>query len=85
LSKIYIKSEKTLFLSLKWKYFYISKKYKMAIDKTIPDKLTDSQKNRLKAENKAKANPKRAQENKEINDRKRAGRLESGSKKVINR
>ena len=57
----------------------------MGFDKTLPDKLTDAEKKKKKQENKAKANPARAAENKEINDRKRAGRAESGSKKVINR
>jgi len=49
------------------------------------DKLTDSERNKIKQANKAKANPERAAKNKEINDRKREGRMESGSKKVINR
>ena len=57
----------------------------MGFDKTLPDKLTDAEKKKKKQENKAKANPERAAENKEINDRKRQGRMESGSKKVINR
>ena len=45
------------------------------------DKLTDSEKNKIKQENKAKANPEQAARNKEINDRKRANRKESGSTK----
>jgi hypothetical protein len=57
----------------------------MGFDKTLPDKLTDAEKKKKKQLNKQKSNPQRAAENKEINDRKRAGRLESGSKKVINR
>ncbi len=57
----------------------------MGFDKTLPDKLTDAEKKKKKQLNKQKSNPLRAAENKEINDRKRAGRLESGSKKVINR
>jgi hypothetical protein len=57
----------------------------MTIDKTVKDKLTDAEKKRKKQENKAKANPEQAARNKEINDRKRASRAESGSKKVINR
>ncbi len=57
----------------------------MTIDKTIVDKLTDAERKKLKQINKQKSNPQRAEKNKEINDRKRQGRLESGSKKVINR
>ena len=57
----------------------------MTIDKTIVDKPTDSERKKLKQINKMKSNPERAAKNKEINDRKRQGRLESGSKKVINR
>ena len=57
----------------------------MTIDKTLPDKLTDSEKKKIKQNNKSLANPTRALKNKEANDRKRQGRLESGSKKVINR
>ena len=57
----------------------------MAIDKTIPDKLTDAEKKKKKQKNRALANPQRAAENKASADKKRAGRLESGSKKVINR
>ena len=50
-----------------------------------PDKLTDSEKKKKKQETKAKANPERAAENKASADKKRQGRMESGSKKVINR
>lgn len=57
----------------------------MGFDKTLPDKLTDAEKKKKKQENKAKANPQRAADNKEINDRKRENRMASGSKKVINR
>ena len=49
------------------------------------DKLTDAEKKKIKQENKAKANPAQAAENKEKNDAKRQRRAESGSKKVINR
>jgi hypothetical protein len=49
------------------------------------DKLTDAEKKKLKQENKAKANPGKAEEKKAKNDAKRAGRKESGSQKVINR
>ena len=57
----------------------------MGFDKTLPDKLTDSEKKKKKAENRAKANPQQAARNKESADKKRAGRAESGSKKIINR
>jgi hypothetical protein len=57
----------------------------MTFDKTLPDKLTDAEKKKKKQENKAKANPARAAENKASADKKRQNRLESGSKKVINR
>ena len=57
----------------------------MTIDKTIVDKPTDAERKKLKQINKMKSNPERAAKNKEINDRKRQGRLDSGSKKVINR
>jgi hypothetical protein len=43
--------------------------------------MTDSERNRVKQENKAKANPEQAARNKEINDRKRLNRIESGSTK----
>ena len=42
--------------------------------KKIPDKLTDSEKKKIKQENKAKANPERAAEKKEKNDAKRETR-----------
>lgn len=45
------------------------------------DKLTDSEKKKIKQENKAKANPGKAAEKKEKNDAKRAGRAASGSSK----
>jgi hypothetical protein len=57
----------------------------MGFDKSLPDKLTDSERKKIKQENKAKANPGKAADKKAINDKKRAGRAESGSKKVINR
>jgi len=53
----------------------------MGFDKRLPEKPTDSEKKKKKQENKAKANPLRAAENKEINDRKRQRREESGSTK----
>jgi len=53
----------------------------MGFDKRLPEKLTDSEKKKKKQENKAKANPERAVENKAINDRKRQRREESGSTK----
>ena len=45
--------------------------------------MTDSERNRIKQENKAKANPEQAARNKEINDRKRLNRKESGSVKQL--
>ena len=57
----------------------------MGFDKTLPDKLTDAERKKMKQENKAKANPERAAENKASADAKRQRRAESGSKKVINR
>ena len=57
----------------------------MGFDKTLPDKLTEAEKKKKKQENKAKANPAKAAENKASSDAKRARRAESGSKKVINR
>ena len=57
----------------------------MGFDKTLPDKLTDAEKKKKKQENKAKANPQRAAENKASADAKRQRRAETGSKKVINR
>ena len=56
----------------------------MGFDKTLPDKLTDAERKKKKQENKAKANPQRAAENKASADAKRQRRAESGSKKVIN-
>ena len=57
----------------------------MTIDKNAPVKLTDSEKKKIKQQNKAKANPERAAENKASADAKRQRRKESGSTKVINR
>jgi len=45
--------------------------------------MTDSERNKLKQQNKANANPEQAARNKEINDRKRARREESGSVKQL--
>ena len=45
--------------------------------------MTDSERNKLKQENKAKANPEQAARNKEINDAKRERRKESGSVKQL--
>jgi hypothetical protein len=56
----------------------------MGFDKTLPEKLTDAERKKKKQENKAKANPQRAAENKASADAKRQRRAESGSKKVIN-
>lgn len=47
------------------------------------EKLTQGEKKKLKNDNKAKANPERAAAKKEKNDRKRAGRKESGSQKKL--
>lgn len=47
------------------------------------DKLTDSEKNKIKQANKALANPERAADNKASADAKRARRKESGSVKVL--
>jgi hypothetical protein len=49
------------------------------------DKLTDSERKKIKQENKAKANPEKAAAKKEKSDAKRARRKECGSTKVINR
>eukprot|EP00232_Nephroselmis_pyriformis_P001057 CAMPEP_0182912844 /NCGR_PEP_ID=MMETSP0034_2-20130328/37731_1 /TAXON_ID=156128 /ORGANISM="Nephroselmis pyriformis, Strain CCMP717" /LENGTH=54 /DNA_ID=CAMNT_0025049537 /DNA_START=121 /DNA_END=285 /DNA_ORIENTATION=+ len=49
------------------------------------DKLTDAEKKKIKNDNKAKANPKKAEEKKAKNDATRERRKESGSVKVINR
>jgi len=51
----------------------------------IVKKLTDSEKKKIKQENKAKANPEKAAENKVSADAKRERRAASGSVKVINR
>jgi len=53
----------------------------MAIDKTAKDKLTDSEKKKIKQENKATANPKKAAEKKEKNDACREKRKEEGTTK----
>jgi len=53
----------------------------MAIDKTKKDKLTDSEKKKIKQENKAKANPGTAAEKKEKNDACREKRKEEGTSK----
>ena len=60
----------------------------MGLNKNLPvklDKPTDAEKKKKKQLNRQKSNPDRAAENKASADKKRAGRLESGSKKVINR
>jgi len=49
--------------------------------KKIPDKPTDSEKKKIKNENKAKANPKLAADKKEKNDACRDRRAASGSSK----
>lgn len=48
------------------------------------DKPTDAEKNRIKQDNKAKANPEQAARNKAINDAKRERRKASGSTKTFN-
>ena len=53
----------------------------MAIDKTMKDKLTDSEKKKIKQENKAKANPKKSEAKKEKNDACREKRKEEGTTK----
>jgi len=53
----------------------------MTIDKSKKDKLTDSEKKRIKQENKAKANPGKAQAKKAKNDACREKRKEEGSTK----
>ena len=55
----------------------------MAIDKTMKDKLTDSEKKKIKQENKAKANPKKAEAKKEKNDACREKRKEEGTTKTF--
>ena len=47
------------------------------------DDLTDSQNKKIKQANKAKANPEKAADKKEINDRKRENRKASGSTKTF--
>jgi Arc/MetJ-type ribon-helix-helix transcriptional regulator len=49
--------------------------------KKLPDKMTDSEKNKKKNDNKAKANPKLAAAKKEKNDACRDRRAASGSSK----
>ncbi len=49
----------------------------------IPDKLTDSERKKIKNENKAKANPKLAAEKKAKNDACRERRAASGSTKAF--
>ena len=49
--------------------------------KKIKDKLTDSEKKKIKQANKAKANPGKAADKKEKQDAKRERRKESGSTK----
>jgi len=51
--------------------------------KKIPDKLTDSEKKKIKQENKAKADPALAAANKASADAKRERRKESGSTKAF--
>jgi hypothetical protein len=53
----------------------------MAIDKTTKDKLTDSERKKIKQENKAKANPDKAAAKKEKNDACREKRKEEGTTK----
>jgi hypothetical protein len=55
----------------------------MVDTKKIPDKLTDSEKKKIKQENKAKANPALAAANKASADAKRERRKESGSTKAF--
>ena len=55
----------------------------MAIDKTMKDKLTDSEKKKIKQENKAKANPKKAEAKKAKNDACREKRKEEGTTKTL--
>tara|TARA_R110001592_G_scaffold302343_1_gene574264 strand:- start:303 stop:476 length:174 start_codon:yes stop_codon:yes gene_type:complete len=51
--------------------------------KKIADKLTDSEKKKIKQENKAKANPTKAQAKKEKSDAKRERRKKDGSVKAF--
>ena len=53
----------------------------MTIDKTMVDKLTDSEKKKIKQANKAKANPGKAEAKKEKNDACRQKRKEQGTSK----
>jgi hypothetical protein len=53
----------------------------MAIDQTTKDKLTDSEKKKIKQANKAKANPGKAEAKKQKNDACRDKRKEEGSTK----
>ncbi len=54
----------------------------MGFDKALcKDKLTDSERKKIKQENKAKANPEKAAAKKACNDAKRERRKESGSTK----
>ena len=55
----------------------------MAIDKTKKDKLTDSEKKKIKQDNKAKANPQKAADKKEKNDACREKRKEEGTTKTF--
>ena len=56
---------------------------KPEVKKKLNSEMTDSEKKRIKQENNAKARPEQAAENKEINDRKRLNRKESGSVKQL--
>ena len=56
---------------------------KPEVKKKLNSEMTDSERNRIKQENNAKANPEQAARNKEINDRKRLNRKESGSVKQL--
>ena len=56
---------------------------KPEVKKKLNSEMTDSEKKRIKQENIAKARPEQAAENKEINDRKRLNRKESGSVKQL--
>ena len=49
----------------------------------VLDKLTDSEKKKIKQMNKAKANPEKANAKKMVNDRKRHNRIVSGSTKTF--
>ena len=56
---------------------------KPELKKKLNSEMTDSERNRIKQENNAKANPEQAARNNEINDRKRLNRKESGSVKQL--